>query len=69
MPNAKWRKGQLKDWLREHHVGFPPKAVKKTLLELAKSKAKECKKYTLEAIVEEEGRGIVILRLPRNIIF
>ena len=63
-PTAKWRVAQLKTWLGEHGVEYPPKAKKPELLKLAKEKAKEFKKYTLEAIVEEEGRGIKILRLP-----
>ena len=40
------------------------KNKKDVLLEAAKAKAKEVKKFTLELLVEEEGRGIEILRLP-----
>ena len=55
---------QLKSWLEQHGIAYPPKAKKAELLALAKEKAKDFKRYTLEAIVEEEGRGIEILRLP-----
>ena len=40
------------------------KNKKDELLEAAKAKAKEVKKFTLELLVEEEGRGIEISRLP-----
>ena len=40
------------------------KNKKDELLEAAKAKAKEVKKFTLELLVEEEGRGIEICRLP-----
>ena len=40
------------------------KNKKDDLLEAAKAKAKEVKKFTLELLVEEEGRGIEISHLP-----
>ena len=51
-------------WLESHGIGYPPRALKKEIWEIARKKAKTIKKFSVEALVREEGRGIEILRLP-----
>ena len=63
-PKNSWTKGKLIQWLEDNGIGYPPKAYKQEIWEIARREAKKIKKFTVESIVREEGRGITILRLP-----
>ena len=49
VPKRSWRKGQIEEWLNDHHVSFDNRSVKAELLKLAIANAPP-KEYILSSI-------------------
>ena len=49
VPKRSWRKGQIEEWLNDHHVPFDNRSVKAELLELAIANAPP-KEYIVSSV-------------------
>ena len=63
-PRANTRKGEMKQWLIEKDVEFPPKALKAQNWDIIKEVLKDCPEYSIDKLVKELRPDVTIERSP-----
>lgn len=60
-PTCSWKKDEIKEWLRQHDIAFPPTSLKVELLAIADSHRIK-KEFVVDEMLREHGHEV--LRLP-----